>query len=572
MKRFKESEFVIVGAGSAGCVVAEALSRDPAVSVLLLEAGPMDRDLMIHVPAGVYRAFRDRRINWNYLSEAEPGLNGRKISAPRGRVVGGSSSINSMVYMRGHPDDFDRWEKDHGLAGWGYADCLPYFRAAEHYDRGSDDWRGEDGPLQVTRTDHPDPLYNAFLQAGIQAGQGSSNDLNGQFPEGVARYDATRSGNRRCSAATAFLKPALRRANVTLLTGAEVRKIQLEGSRATGVEFERGGVRHVVHAGSEVILCGGAINSPQLLMVSGIGPAAHLRDLGISLMNDLPGVGQNLMDHAKIRLQFACRKPLAFHRIGNPMVKVAAGVRWLLTGQGIAKSNIWEAGGLIRSNKDITYPNLQYHFGPLGFTVEGVRITVNQAFSVNVDHARPRAKGHIELNRDDPLGSPKLHFNYLTDPDDLREMIDGVARARELVAQPAFDEFRGDETSPGADDRSDSDLEAMLRAQVETAFHPSCTCRMGLDELAVVDGQFRVHGVDKLRVVDASVLPEITSANLNAPTMMIAARAADFIRKAPQMAPMREVAARTGAALLGIAFGVLEIGSAPLCEGLLVLL
>ncbi|MEO9875060.1 MAG: choline dehydrogenase [Anderseniella sp.] len=540
-----EYDFVIVGAGSAGCVIAEALSRDPAVSVLLLEAGPIDRNIMIHIPAGVYRAFRDKRINWNYVSEPEPGLNGRVVPTPRGRVVGGSSSINSMVYMRGHPDDFNGWERDHGLSGWGYADCLPYFKAAENYDRGADDWRGSTGPLKVARADHPDPLYDAFLEAGAQAGQGSSDDLNGQRPEGIARYDATKSRNRRSSAATAFLKPALGRSNLTLQTGANVRSIDIQGHRANGVTFELDEEHRAAKAKREVVLCGGAINSPQLLMLSGIGPADHLRDCGIRVIADLPGVGRNLRDHAKIKLQFACRKPVAFHRIGNPLVKAAAGVQWALTGQGIATSNIWEAGGLIRSNEHVAYPNLQYHFGPLGFTVQDNRITVNQAFSVNVDHARPRTKGHVDLDRTNPEGPPKLHFNYLADPDDLREMREGVARARELVAQPAFDVFRGAEMTPGADYLSNSDVEAMLRDRVETAFHPSCTCRMGHDEMAVVDDQLRVYGIEGLRVADASVLPEITSANLNAPTMMIAARAADFIRKEPQLAPMREVAIRT---------------------------
>ncbi len=544
--KIDEYDFVIVGAGSAGCVVAEALSRDPAVSVLLIEAGPIDRNIMIHIPAGVYRAFRDKRINWNYLSEPEAGLNGRQVPTPRGRVVGGSSSINSMVYMRGHPDDFNRWEHDHGLAGWGYADCLPYFKAAECYDQGADDWRGNSGPLKVTRTDHPDPLYDAFLEAGAQAGQGSSDDLNGPHPEGVARYDATKSRNRRCSAATAYLTPALRRPNLKLQTGANVEKLKIHSNRVEGVTFQLGGEQKTVRAKQEVVLCGGAINSPQLLMLSGIGPADHLRDCGIHALADLPGVGQNLRDHAKIKLKFACRKRLAFHRIGNPLVKAAAGVQWALTGQGIATSNIWEAGGLIRSNDDVSHPNLQYHFGPLGFTVQGDRITINQAFSVNVDHARPRTKGYIELDRATPQGPPRLHFNYLADPDDLREMREGVRRARELVAQPAFDEFRGVEMTPGADCKTSEDIEAMLRERVETAFHPSCTCRMGHDELAVVDDQFRVHGIEGLRVVDASVLPEITSANLNAPTMMIAARAADFIRKAPQLTPMHQEAARTG--------------------------
>lgn len=540
-------DYVIIGAGSAGCVLAEALSRDATCAVLLLEAGPMEGGLMTRVPAGVYRAFRDPRINWSYASDPEPGLNGRCVAHPRGRVVGGSSAINSMVYMRGPPDDFDRWERQHGLSGWGYADCLPYFRAMECYDRGGDDWRGDSGPLQVTRCAYPDPLYEAFLEAGAQAGQGRSEDLNGQCPEGVARYDATKGRGRRSSAATAFLKPALRRTNLMLHAGAVAQQVLVCGTRAEGVAYDWQGERHVARAGREVIVCGGAVNSPQLLMLSGIGPAAHLRDCGIPLVRDVPGVGRNLMDHAKIRLQFACRKRLAFHRIGSPLVKAAAGLQWLLTGGGIAASSIWEAGGLIRGNAGLAHANLQYHFGPLGFTVDGGRIIVNQAFSLNVDHARPRTRGTLKLDPQNPQGAPRLQFGYLADRDDLREMAEGVARARELVAQPAFDEFRGAEMSPGAECLSAADLESILRAKVETAYHPSGTCRMGLDDGAVVDGELRVHGMEGLRVVDAAVLPDITSANLNAPVMMIAARAVDFIRGAPQLAPMPEVAARTGA-------------------------
>lgn len=533
-----EYDYIIVGAGSAGCVMAEALSRNGRHKVLLLEAGPADRNLMLHVPAAVYRAFRDRRFNWNYVSQPEPDLQGRSVSHPRGKVLGGSSSINSMVYMRGTPEDYDRWAIDHGLPNWGFADCLPYFKAQEASDRGSSDWRGSDGPLRVTLGRYQNPLYDAFLEAGRQAGQGITDDPNGPLSEGVTRYDATKSTSHRCSAARAFLHPAMKRRNLTVVTHAQVQRVLLQGHRATGVRYHHRGATQDATAAKEVILCGGAINSPQLLMLSGIGPADHLRDCAIPVRHDLPGVGQNLQDHAKIRLQFACAKRLDFHRVGNPMVKAYAGMQWLLTGSGVATSNIWEAGGLIRSNPDIPHPNLQYHFGPVGFQAGadgGIR--VQQAFSLNVDHSRPHSRGHLRLNPDNPESAPLMFFGYLSDRRDIAEMTEGVRRARDLVAQPAFDAFRGEEMSPGGDLTSDSDIDALLRARIETAFHPSCTCKMGQDEMSVVDAELNVRGLDGLRVVDASVLPEITSANLNAPVMMIAARAADYILGTPQLRP-----------------------------------
>jgi len=534
-----EVDYVIVGAGSAGCVLANALSRDGAHQVLVLEAGPMDRDLMIHIPAGVYKAYLNPKINWNYASAPEPALDNRNIPTPRGRVVGGSSSINSMVYMRGHPLDFDNWASQFGLPEWGFANCLPYFKAGEKSDRGGDEWRGDSGPLGVSRGNLESPLFDAFLEAGEQAGQGRSDDLNGFQPEGVARLDATRWNGRRCSAAVAHLHPALGRPNLVLKTGAVVRRLSLAGNRVTGLEFDCRGTRHAVRARREVILSGGAINSPQILMLSGIGPVDHLRENGVAPLVDLPGVGQNLHDHATVVMQWESKRNFPIHNIGNPLRKLGAGVRWMLRRDGMARSNIWEAGGLVRSNAKVAYPNIQYHFAPVGFEIIDGRIAVQQAFAIHVDQLRPKSRGQIRLNPDDPRAKPLIQFNYLSHRDDMREMVEGVRKVRDLVAQPAFDELRGRETTVAADCHSDAEITAALRQLVETDYHPCGTCRMGDDSLAVVDGEMRVHGLEGLRVVDASVMPQVTSANLNAPVQMIAARAADYILGRPQRAPVQ---------------------------------
>lgn len=523
-----EHDYIIIGAGSAGCVLANKLSAG-GDAVLVLEAGPMDRDLLIHIPAGVYSVYKDPKLNWNYLAEPQDNLFGRQVETPRGKVVGGSSSINSMVYMRGHPLDYDRWADELGLGQWRYADCLPYFKAGEASDRGGDDWRGGDGPLGVTKGGGVSPLYGAFVEAGTQAGQGRSEDLNGFKPEGVALLDATKRNGRRCSAAVAHLRPALGRANLTLKTRAMTQRVLLEAARAVGVEFMLGGARHTARARKEVILCGGAINSPQLLMLSGIGPAAHLAEHGIDVAHDLPGVGQNLMDHATVVMQWRSKKPLAFHGADQPLRKAMIGLRWLMTRKGLAASSIWEAGGLIRGGADQPYPNLQYHFGAVGAAYEGTRIKLMQAFSLHIDQLRPASRGEVRLRSADPAEKPALHFNYLSAGRDEAELIDGVRRARELVNARAFDEWRGEEITPGPAARTDAEIAEAIRREVSTDYHPCGTCRMGVGDDAVVDAELRVNGVDGLRVVDASILPRIISANLNAPTQMIAARAADYI-------------------------------------------
>ena len=533
----KAYDYIIIGAGSAGCVLANKLSAGGRHSVLLLEAGPMDRHLMIHIPAGFYSAYKDPRINWNYLTEPETGLRGRRVEMPRGKVVGGSSSINGMVYMRGHPLDYDRWADELGLGAWRYAGCLPYFRAGETSDRGASDWRGGDGPLGVTKGTSDNPLYHAFLEAGAAAGQGTTDDPNGYDPEGVSRLDRTTRNGRRCSAAVAHLHPSLSRANLSLITRATVERIAVSGNRACGVTFSHRGESRTVEAEREVIVSGGALNSPQILMLSGIGPADHLRDHGIEIRCDLPGVGRNLQDHASVAITWACTRSFPVHRVDRPFNRLFAGAGWFLTRGGLASSNHFEAGGLIRGNADVAYPNLQYHFGPVGYEHEGTKLRLKQAFMLQVDQLRPGSRGHMVLKSADPGASPAMYFRYLSDPHDLRELVEAVGKMRDLVAQASFDGLRGAELIPGPDVRTDAEIADAVRALATTDFHACGTCRMGHGADAVVDSELRVHGMEALRVVDASVMPRVVSGNLNAPTQMIASRAADWILGTPQLEP-----------------------------------
>jgi choline dehydrogenase len=537
-KAKNEYDYIIVGAGSAGCVLANRLSQDDSNSVLILEAGPMDNKLLIHIPAGVYSVYKDPSINWNYESEPETALEQRNIDLPRGKVLGGSSSINSMVYMRGHPNDYDRWASEFGLDKWTYAQCLPYFKKCESSDRGENQWRGSSGPLGVSQAKLGNPLFDAFLEAGTQSGQGRSDDLNGYKPEGLARLDSTTKNGRRCSAAVAYLKPALSRPGLQLETGVLVHRILIENRRAVGIEYQqRGEIKRTI-AAKEIIVSCGAIKSPQLLMLSGIGPAEHLRQHDIDLVHHLPGVGQNLQDHLAIVGAYNCTKPVTIDRVSRPLNKLLTGIQWLATRKGLGASNIWEAGGLISANSDVKYPNLQYHFGPFYAEYSGTRMKLNQAFSIHVDQLRPKSKGYIGLNSADPADKPAAHFNYLDHEDDLQDLINGVKLTRDLIAQPAFDEFRGAQLNPGPSISTDRDITAWIKATSSTDYHPSCTCRMGCDEQSVVDAEMKVQGIDGLRVVDASVMPQIISGNLNAPTQMIAERAADFILGKEQLAPI----------------------------------
>ncbi|MHC8604172.1 choline dehydrogenase [Arenicellales bacterium IMCC58067] len=532
-----EFDYIIIGAGSAGCVLANRLSKDPNNRVLLLEAGPMDHKLMIHIPAGVYHAYKDPSINWNYLTEQEPECDQRQIDLPRGKVIGGSSSINSMVYMRGHPMDYDRWATQFSLPEWRWDNCLPYFKRCETSDRGENPWRGGDGPLGVTQGSLQNPLFDALLEAGTQSGQGTSDDLNGFKPEGIARLDSTTQNGRRSSAAVAHLKPNLSRRNLTLKTGAFSQHIIIENNRACGVVYKKNGVTKTARAVKEVIVSCGAIKTPQLLMLSGIGPADHLKEMGQPVSLNLPGVGQNLMDHMCIQTAFFSKKPVTLHNLTNPLKKLSVGMEWLFSRSGIGISNIWEMGGLVYGNNSAVHPNLQYHFSPVYSEWDGRKIRLKQGYVLQCDQLRPQSRGEIKLHSLNPDDRPAAHFNYLKHPDDLKEMVEGLRMMDDLLNQPAFDAFRGERIEPYPGLQSDQELANWVRANVSTDYHPSGTCRMGSDSRCVVDSELRVHGIERLRVVDASVMPDIVSGNLNAPTQMIAERAADFILGQTQLAP-----------------------------------
>jgi choline dehydrogenase len=530
-------DYIIVGAGSAGCVLAARLTEDPQVRVLLVEAGPTDRSWRIDMPSAVGSLLSSDRFNWNYVSDAEPYLDGRRLTHPRGRVLGGSSSINGMVYIRGHADDYDGWARS-GLTGWGYPDVLPYFKRAEQHLHGADAYHGASGPLAVFAPDlNASPLAAAFVQAAAQAGYGLSHDSNGERQEGFGRVDRTTRNGRRCSAARAYLAPALRRANLEILTGALVRRVLLRGDRAIGIEFARantfaqGTGPATAFAEREVILSAGAINSPQLLQLSGIGAAAQLSAAGIETRIELPAVGANLNDHPDLVIQHRCLLPVSIFNANRGIGKILTGLRWFAGLGGLAGSNHFEAGGFLRSRSGVRYPDLQLTFMPLAIKPGTVEDVGMHSFQVHIDLMRPKSLGRVTLRSADPAAAPSICFNYLADRQDREDLRTAVRLTREILAQPALSPYRGEELNPGEAIRGDEDIDAWVRRSVETCYHPVGTCRMGLDSRsAVVDSQCRVHGAANLRVIDASVMPAIVSGNTNAPTIMIAEKMSDLLR------------------------------------------
>jgi choline dehydrogenase len=518
-------DYVIVGGGSAGCALANRLSEDPATSVLVLEAGRMDWwwDVFIHMPAALAFPIGNPRYDWMYESEPEPFMHGRRIYHARGKVLGGSSSINGMIFQRGNQLDYERW----GLPDWDYAHCLPYFKRMETCLAGSDEFRGGKGPLLLDRGPASSPLFDAFFEAVQQAGYELTDDVNGRRQEGFAKFDRNIFNGRRYSAARAYLHPVLNRRNLEVRCNAFVDRIIFDGLRAVGLQLGP----QVVHA-NEVILCGGAINSPQLLQISGVGNAEELGALGIDVVHDLPGVGENLQDHLEVYVQHACMQPVSMQPALKKWKRPFIGAQWLLTRSGPGATNHFEAGGFVRSNDDVDYPNLMFHFLPLAIRYDGTAPAGKgeHGYQVHVGPMYSDARGSVRIRSADPRVHPALRFNYLSTKQDRREWVEAIRVARRILSRPAFDPYDGGETSPGPTVETDEEILDWVGRDGETALHPSCTCRMGTDDLSVVDpATMRVHGLDGLRVVDASVFPAIPNGNIYAPVMMVAEKAADLI-------------------------------------------
>ena len=524
-----EADFVIVGAGSAGCALAYRLS-EAGCSVLVIEAGGTDAGPFIQMPGALSYPMNMARYDWGYMTEPEPNLGGRRLACPRGRVIGGSSSINGMVYVRGHPRDFDTWA-EMGAEGWSFADILPYYRRMESWHGGSDGgdpaWRGMDGPLHVTRGARDNPLTRAFVEAGVQAGYAETADYNGVRQEGFGAMEATIWQGRRWSAANAYLKPALRRPNCNLVRG-EAARIVVEEGGARAVELASG---QTIWARREVILAASAINSPKLLMLSGIGPAAHLAEHGLPVIADRPGVGANLQDHLEVYVQMAATQPVSLYRYWNLLGKGWVGAQWLLNRSGPGASNQFESAGFIRSRAGVDYPDIQFHFLPLAVRYDGTAAAEGHGFQAHVGPMRSKSRGQVRLRGTDPAAAPVIRFNYMSHAEDWVEFRAGIRLTRELFAQPAFTPFAGHEIQPGAALQSDDEIDGFIRDHAESAFHPCGTCRMGRDDDpgAVVDAEGRVIGIERLRVADSSVFPQITNGNLNAPSIMVGEKMADHI-------------------------------------------
>ncbi|MBD1544642.1 choline dehydrogenase [Roseibium aggregatum] len=523
-------DFVIVGAGSAGCALAYRLSEDPSVSVLVLEYGGSDAGPFIQMPAALSYPMNMSQYDWGYDSDPEPHLGGRRLATPRGKVIGGSSSINGMVYVRGHARDFDTWE-ELGAAGWGFKNVLPYYKRLEHAHGVSSDWRGTHGPLHVTRGTKWNPLFDAFVQAGAEAGYETTPDYNGQKQEGFGDMEMTVRKGRRWSAANAYLKPALKRQNVTLITGAFARRILFDGKRAAGVEYQAGKTIRSVACRREVIISASAINSPKLLLQSGIGPATQLGEHGIDVIADRPGVGENLQDHLELYIQQACIQPITLYKHWNLVSKALIGAQWLFTGKGLGASNQFESCAFIRSKAGVDYPDIQFHFLPFAVRYDGKAAAEGHGYQAHVGPMRSRSRGRVRLTSADPLAKPSILFNYMSEVSDWQDFRTCIRLTREIFAQEAFAPYRGKEIQPGAAVQSDEDLDDFIREHVESAYHPCGTCRMGQasDPMAVVDPECRVIGVDGLRVADSSIFPQITNGNLNAPSIMVGEKAADHI-------------------------------------------
>ena len=542
-------DYVIVGAGSAGCVLANRLTEDTLNSVLSLEAGPKDTWLgskllmwKIHMPSALMYNLCNDKYNWFYHTTPQKNLNDRVLYWPRGRVWGGSSSLNAMVYIRGNALDYDRWEKE-GAINWDYAHCLPYFKKSTQHSCGENDYRGGSGPVGVTRPQMNNPLYHAFIEAGKQAGYPYTDDFNGFQQEGFGPMDSTTWNGMRSSASVAHLhQQGAARPNLSAETGCLVTRVLIEGGKAVGVEYRQKGQLKIARAEKSVILSGGAINSPQILMLSGIGPTDHLRTHGVDVKVDLPGVGQNLQDHLEVCVQQECTKPVSLYKWQQPQNMAKIGLHWFYNQGGLCGSSHFEAAAFIRSRPGIPHPDIQYHFVPTQLLDHGREKVTHEAFQVHVGQMRQKSRGFLQLQSNDPTQHPLIEPNYLDTEQDRWEMRQCIKLTREIFSQPAFDEFRGQELRPGVKYNTDDELDEFVRQFGDSTYHPSCTCKMGTDSMSVVDPvSLNVHGVSNLKVVDASIMPSIVSGNLNGPVLMMAERAADIIRGREMLKPAYNV-------------------------------
>ncbi len=524
-----EFDYVIVGAGSAGCVLANRLSANGKHSVLLLEAGPKDTNIWIHVPIGYGKLFKEKSVNWMYQTEPEPGLGGRQVFQPRGKVLGGSSSINGLLYVRGQHEDYDRW-RQRGNVGWGYDDVLPYFKKAENQQRGADDYHGSGGPLSVSDWRHDDPLSEAFVKAAVETGIPFNADFNGATQEGAGFFQTTTRRGRRASSAFSYLRPAKNRSNLHIETSALAQRIVFEGKRAKAVEYRQNGNLRTARARKEVLVSSGAYNSPQLLQLSGVGPADLLKTHGIDVVLDAAGVGNDLQDHLQVRIVTRCAQRITLNDVVNhPLRRVMAGVRWALARSGPLTIAAGTSGAFFKTNPRLASPDIQIHFIPFSTDKMGENLHPFSGFTATVCQLRPESRGSLKIRSADPSAPPEIRINYLATETDRAAFIDGIGILRKILAAPALKAYCVDEVYPGAEVTSDEDVLDFCRKTGSTVYHPTSTCRMGNDPLAVVDQRLRVRGIEGLRVVDASVMPDLMSGNTNAPTIMIAEKASDMI-------------------------------------------